>query len=65
MKHEYKKFALDILNMFIQYKEEIYNVSFEELNKICLALNVFYKYSGSEKCENLLLDFSDLAYRTI
>ena len=58
--HEYEKFALDILNMFIQYKEEIYNVSFEELNKICLALNVFYKYSGLEKCENLLLDFSDL-----
>ncbi|MGH4125010.1 MAG: hypothetical protein ACREV6_19000 [Clostridium sp.] len=58
--HEYKKFALDILNMFTQYKEEIYNVSFEELNKICFALNVFYKYSGLEQCQNLLLDFSDL-----
>ncbi|MBU3145411.1 hypothetical protein [Clostridium sp. CF012] len=58
--HEYEKFALDILDMFIQYKEEIYNVSFEELNKICFALNVFYKYSGLQKCENLLLDFSDL-----
>ena len=57
---EYKQFALDILNMFIQYKAEIYNVSFEELNKICLALNIFYKYSGLEECENLLLDFSDL-----
>lgn len=57
---EYEKFALDILNMFTQYKEEIYNVSFEELNKICLALNVFYKYSGLEICEHLLLDFSDL-----
>jgi hypothetical protein len=57
---EYKKFALDILNMFIQFKEEIYNVSFEELNKICLALNVFYKYSGLEQCEDLLKDFSDL-----
>ncbi|MFT5871150.1 MAG: hypothetical protein ACI8WT_000048 [Clostridium sp.] len=58
--HEYKQFALDILNMFIQYKEEIYNVSFEELNKICLGLNIFYKYSGLVECENLLLDFSDL-----
>lgn len=58
--HEYEKFALDILDMFVQYKEEIYNVSFEELNKICFALNIFYKYSGLEKCENLLLDFSDL-----
>ena len=58
--HEYEKFALDILDMFIQYKEEIYNVSFDELNKICLALNIFYKYSGLEKCENLLLDFIDL-----
>jgi hypothetical protein len=46
--------------MFVQYKEQIYNVSFEELNKICLALNIFYKYSGSSECENLLLDFSDL-----
>ena len=58
--HEYEKFSLDILNMFTQYKEEIYNVSFEELNKICLALNIFYKYSGLEKCENLLIDFLDL-----
>jgi hypothetical protein len=57
---EYKKFALDILDMLDHYKEEIYNVSFEELNKVCLALNVFYKYSGLEKCENLLIDFSDL-----
>jgi len=46
--------------MFTQYKEQIYNVSFEELNKICLALNIFYKYSGLEKCENLLVDFLDL-----
>ncbi len=58
--HEYEKFSLDILNMFTQYKEEIYNVSFEELNKICLALNIFYKYSGLEKCQDLLLDFLDL-----
>ncbi len=58
--HEYKQFALDILDMFAQYKEEIYNVSFEELNKICLALNIFYKYSGLELCETLLLDFLDL-----
>ncbi|MBU3154377.1 hypothetical protein LL037_00025 [Clostridium estertheticum] len=57
---EYEKFALDILDMFTLYKEEIYNVSFEELNKICLALNIFYKYSGLEKCENLLIDFLDL-----
>jgi hypothetical protein len=57
---EYKKFALDILNMFVQYKEDIYNSSFEELNKICLALNVFYKYSGLEQCGDLLKDFSDL-----
>ncbi|WP_298845442.1 hypothetical protein [Clostridium sp.] len=57
---EYEKFALDILDMFTLYKDEIYNVSFEELNKICLALNVFYKYSGLEKCKNLLIDFLDL-----
>ncbi|MGH4052120.1 MAG: hypothetical protein ACREVX_12455 [Clostridium sp.] len=58
--HEYEKFSLDILDMFAQYKEEIYNVSFEELNKICFALNIFYKYSGLEKCQTLLLDFLDL-----
>ncbi len=57
---EYKKFALDIFDMFIHYKEEIYNVSFEELNKICLALNIFYKYSGLEDCKNMLIDLSDL-----
>jgi hypothetical protein len=56
----YKSFALDILKMLIDYKSEIYNLSLEETNKLCLAINIFCKYSDSEDAKLLLLDLSDL-----
>ena len=59
-KESYKNFSLDILNMLIQFKEELYELDSEELTKLCLALNVFYKYSTNEECKLLLLDLSEL-----
>lgn len=59
-KEGYKNFSLDILNMFIQFKEEIYELPPDELTKLCLGLNIFYKYSNNEECKLLLLDLSEL-----
>lgn len=56
----YKEFALDILKMLIEYKEEIYNLSFEETNKLCFAINIFCKYSDNESSKLLLVDLCDL-----
>jgi hypothetical protein len=55
----YKVFALDILNMFLEYKDELYYLSSEETNKLCLAINLFYKYSENEDAKLLLIDLCD------
>jgi hypothetical protein len=56
----YKTFALDILKMFIEYKNELYTLSFEELNKLCLAINIFYDYSDHPEAKTILIDLCDL-----
>lgn len=56
----YKNFSEDILNMFIEFKEELYELSPEELTKLCLSLNIFYRYSKNQDCKLLLLDLSEL-----
>ncbi len=65
----FKNFALEILNMFKQYKHEIYNTSHDELVKICFAFNILYDCSKSEEVSeevmDLLLDFSELMIENI
>ena len=58
--NEFKNFSLDILNMFVDFKDEIYNVPQDELIKTCFAFTVFYKYSHIDEAKFLLQDFSDL-----
>lgn len=53
---EYKKFSFDILKMFLHFKDELYNLSSKELNKLILALNIFYDYSKDIKAYELLID---------
>ncbi|MFD3158135.1 hypothetical protein ACFIJ5_14985 [Haloimpatiens sp. FM7330] len=57
---EFRNFSLDILNMLLQFKNELYELSFEELNKLCFALNLFYDYSDNEDGKLLLLDLCEL-----
>jgi hypothetical protein len=57
---DYEEFALDILNMFINFKEELYSLSFEELNKLCFAFNIFYSCSKNQNAKLLLIDICDL-----
>ena len=58
---EYESFALEILQMFIDYKENIYECSLEELCRILLAFNILYSYSHLENLQALIADISDYA----
>lgn len=55
----YKSFSLEILQMFLDFKEALYNLSFNELCKILLALNIFFDISKNESCKTLLIDLTD------
>lgn len=61
-KDSYENFALDILNMFIEFKEDIYVLSLDEILKLTLNLNIFYSYSKNKQCKLLLLDLCELIY---
>jgi len=61
-KESYKNFSLDILNMFLEFKDEIYDISFEDRCNLCLNLNIFYTYSKIEDVKPLILDVFDLLY---
>lgn len=56
---DYKNFANEILDMFKNYKESLYELSFSENLNVLLALNVFYKYSNNNIAKDLILDLSD------
>ena len=60
----YRNFSLDILNMLLEFKNDLYDVSFEELCKLSLALNTFYKYSNISEAKNLLIDITEYLMET-
>lgn len=55
----YKSFSFDILKMFLDYKSELYDLSLEELNKLCFAVNIFYDSSKDDASKYLLTDLCD------
>lgn len=55
----YEDFALQILNMFVNFKEELYSLSLDECCKINYCLNNMLLYSHNEDCKLLVLDLSD------
>ena len=55
----YEDFALQILNMFVNFKEELYSLSLDECCKIDYCLNNMLLYSNNEDCRLLVLDLSD------
>lgn len=55
----YEDFALQILNMFVNFKEELYLLSLDECCKIDYCLNNMLLYSNNEDCKLLALDLSD------
>jgi hypothetical protein len=56
----YRDFSMDIFKMFTEYQDELYSLSFEEINKVALALNVFYEYSKIPEAKLLLINLCDL-----
>lgn len=60
----YKNFSLDILKMLLEFKDNLYEISFEELCKLSLALNTFYKYSNISEAKSLLVDISEYLMET-
>ena len=55
----YKNFSLEILQMFIDFNEKLYECSLDELCKTLLALNIMYKYDDSTELQSLIVDISD------
>lgn len=60
--NEYRSFSSDILNMFMQFKDDLYALPADELSKLCLGLNIFYRYSKQPSAKTLLLDLSELLF---
>lgn len=58
-KDEYEEFSLQILQMFLDYKEALYNLSFDEGLKTLLAFNIYYEYSNNPKIIGLIMDLSE------
>jgi hypothetical protein len=56
---EYKSFAMDILSMFLEYRDELYRCSTEEILKLCLAFNLLYSYSKLDEAKLILLDLME------
>lgn len=56
----YRSFSKDILRMLIHYRDAIYDLSFEEINRICFALNIAYSYSKDEEVKYFIMDITDL-----
>ena len=56
---EYKRFSYEILDMFKEYKNALYDLSFTENTQIFLALNIFYNYSKNSSAKELILDLGD------
>lgn len=56
---DYLKFSKEILNLFIDYKDALYDLSFSENVEIFLCINIYYKYSNDPDAKKLILDLGD------
>lgn len=56
---EYKEFSLEILTMFSNFKEALYDISFDDACKILFSFNIFYNYSKEERAKSIIIDLSD------
>lgn len=59
-KDMYKNFSLEILNMFSECIDQIYDKSLDECCLLCFAFNLFYSLSKEPKSKLLLIDLCDI-----
>jgi hypothetical protein len=57
--NDYKNFSLQILEMFLDFNDILYTLSFEDGCTILLSFNIFYNLSKDENCKSLIIDLSD------
>ena len=57
---EYMNFSKEILDMFLDYREDLYDLSLDELSKICLGFNLYVEFSRSEQAQQLLINLCEL-----
>ena len=59
----YKEFSDQILKMFCDFKDQIYDCSLDEVCKVLLSLNILYSYNDNNKDElkDLIIDLADYA----
>ena len=57
----YKAFAMEILQVFVEFKDKIYETSLDEICKILLAFNILYSYDDLDDLKLLIIDFADYA----
>lgn len=56
---DYNNFSIEILHTLMEFKEKIYDCSFEEICKILTAINMFYSNSKNKDAEILIIDLTD------
>ena len=58
----YKEFSEQILRMFCDFKDQIYDCSLDEICKILLSLNILYSYNDNNaELKDLIIDLADYA----
>lgn len=58
----YKEFSQQILRMFCDFKNQLYDCSLDEICKVLLSLNVLYSYNDdNSELKDLIIDLADYA----
>lgn len=59
----YKEFSEQILKMFCDFKDQIYDCSLDEICKVLLSLNILYSYTdnNNDELKDLIIDLADYA----
>lgn len=59
----YKEFSNQILKMFCDFKDQIYDCSLDEICKVLLSLNILYDYNdnNNDELKDLIIDLADYA----
>ncbi|MGL5646218.1 MAG: hypothetical protein ACRDDY_00065 [Clostridium sp.] len=59
IKKDYENFSNQILQMFSDYKEALYNLSFDEGIKTLIAFNIYFEYSKDNEIVPLITDLCE------
>ena len=55
----YAEFASQILKMFCDFKDKLYECSLDEICKVLLSLNILYDYKKDDEIRDLITDLAD------